>query len=117
MWGVRRSDFRRRAYPRLRCPPLIPRLRDARAMAGLSGHSVDRFACPAREPNTTKCESEKLTTKLAAIAKSLAAGTGIQRDASTSPAVLTTTPATPEATNAPYARQRSCLPDSAAKVM
>ena len=36
-------------------------------------HSVDRFACPAREPNTTKCESEKLTTKLAAIAKSLQA--------------------------------------------
>src|SRR5215472_13678071 len=103
MWGVQRSDFRRRAYAA--SDPAAYSARPAQcARRGMSlcfVHSVDRFACPAREPNTTKCESEKLTTKLAAIAKSFAAGTGTQRDASTSTAVLVTTPATPEATNAP----------------
>src|SRR5215467_5038456 len=99
MSGVPPSSCRRRAY----APS------DAAVLRGAAKtppqhlclrHSVDRFACPARDPNTTKCESEKLTPKLAAMAQSLAAGTGSQSDATTSTAVLVMTPAMPDATNA-----------------
>src|SRR5262249_1625240 len=80
-------------------------------------HSADRSARGSRVLNTTKCESEKLTTKLAAIARSFATGTGSQRDATTRTVGLVMTPTPPEATKPPEARQRSCRPDSAAKVM
>src|SRR5260370_13099819 len=110
-----RSSCRRRAY----APSDAALLRGAADTARqhlFFRHSVGRFACPARDPNTTKCESEKLTPKLAAIAQSLAAGTGSQSDTTTSTVVLVTNPAIPDATNAAKARQRNCLPDSRAKV-
>src|SRR5262245_59909147 len=80
-------------------------------------HSAERSAGGSRVLNTTKCEHEQLTAKLAAIARSFATGTGSQSDATTRTVVLAMTPRTPDATNAPYARHRSWRPDSAAKVM
>src|SRR5271155_1584476 len=73
----------------------------------------------ARTRNTTKCEIEKFTTKLARTAKAFASHTGNNRTsaATRSVAVLATHPATPEETNVKYARQRSLRPDSAAKVI
>jgi hypothetical protein len=62
--------------PSVRCPP-----------------SVVRFL------NTTKCDSEKLSTKLAPIAITLATVTGTKNEASQSVAVLPMNPATPYATN------------------
>src|SRR5258708_20081546 len=90
-----RSSCRRRAY----APSDAALLRGAADTARQRlcfRHSVDRFACPARDPNTTKCESEKLTPKLAAIAQSLAAGTGSQSDTTTTTALFAPNPALPD---------------------
>src|SRR5258707_1676807 len=94
-----RSSCRRRAYAPFGAA-LLRGAADTARQHLVFRHSVGRFACPARDLNTTKCESEKLTPKLAAIAQSLAAGTGSQSDATTSTVVLVTNPAMPEATNA-----------------
>jgi hypothetical protein len=48
--------------------------------------------------NTTKCDSEKLTRKLAPIASSLPASTGMTIEATTVTAVLATRPATCDST-------------------
>src|SRR5262245_58091865 len=96
MSGVPPSSCRRRAY----APSDAALLRATAETPLCFRHSVDRFACPARYPNTTKDESEQLTPKLAAMAQSLAAGTGSQSDATTSTVVLVMTPAMPDATNA-----------------
>ena len=48
------------------------------ASASPAHHSTERSACRSRVRNTTKCDNEKLTMKLAAMASSFAARTGSQ---------------------------------------
>src|SRR5262249_20797687 len=80
---------------------LVCARRPCRSQSMSARHSADRSARRSRVLNTTKCESEKLTAKLAAIDRSFATGTGSQRDATTRTVVLVMTPTTPDATNAP----------------
>src|SRR6476646_7711648 len=97
MSGAPPSGFRRRAL-------VVRPWRCVSASASplhLLVHSTEGSTRRSRVLNTTKCDNEKLTTKLTAMANNFAASTGSQYEATTRIAVLVITPATPEATNAP----------------
>jgi len=80
---------------------LNERFRIARTGGGKFVEREERHLSQFRRRKTTKCDSEKLTRKLARIATALASQTGKSRisAANKSVAVLTSNPATPEATN------------------